>query len=218
MSTIEFHPDESVLLDYATGALPHGASVVIACHLTLCGTCRAKVREFEVLGGALFAADFDQAAPLASTEMSIPGAADSEAQAAITVPAGFEDVWEALPRPAQRMLAVSGKDSWSGFYPGMREVELASESGDELTLYRLQPGTAMPRHRHEGEEMTLVLSGGFSDVSGSYGPGDVACADNTVTHRPVADPGEPCVCIASVTGKVRLTGLMGALARLFPDR
>ncbi|MBL4544621.1 MAG: cupin domain-containing protein [Oceanicaulis sp.] len=37
----------------------------------------------------------------------------------------------------------------------------------------------MPHHGHDGTEFTLVLSGGFSDGRGSYGPGDVCMANPT---------------------------------------
>ncbi|MEO1189022.1 MAG: cupin domain-containing protein, partial [Pseudomonadota bacterium] len=30
----------------------------------------------------------------------------------------------------------------------------------------------MPKHSHHGSEFTLVVAGGFTDESGSFGPGD----------------------------------------------
>ena len=32
----------------------------------------------------------------------------------------------------------------------------------------------MPIHTHTGAEVTLVLAGGFTDETGSYGPGDIS--------------------------------------------
>ena len=48
----------------------------------------------------------------------------------------------------------------------------------------------MPQHSHEGEEYTLVLRGGFTDGELHFLPGDVATADPTVDHQPIADAGE----------------------------
>ena len=64
----------------------------------------------------------------------------------------------------------------------------------------------LPEHGHHGGELTLVLRGGFSDVTGRYGPGDVEDVDNEIEHRPVADP-EGCVCLVGSEGPVRFTGL-----------
>jgi putative transcriptional regulator len=67
-------------------------------------------------------------------------------------------------------------------------------------------------------EMTLLLAGGFSDETGHYLRGDVALADPSVDHRPVADPGEDCLCLAVTDAPLRLTGRFGRylnfLARL----
>ena len=62
-----------------------------------------------------------------------------------------------------------------------------------------------------GAEFTCVLSGGFSDETGSYGPGDFAEADPTLTHTPRADPDGECVCLIASEGPMRMRGLIGRL-------
>ena len=76
---------------------------------------------------------------------------------------------------------------------------------------RIKAGTAMPLHSHDGHELTLVLAGGFSDDDKHFLPGDVAVADASVNHRPVADPGEDCLCLAVTDAPLRLTGPFGRL-------
>jgi putative transcriptional regulator len=63
--------------------------------------------------------------------------------------------------------------------------------------------------------MTLVLAGGFSDESGHFVRGDVAEADPSVNHQPVADPGEDCLCLAVTDAPLRLTGPFGRLLNPF---
>lgn len=87
--------------------------------------------------------------------------------------------------------------------------------GYKTQLLKIASGTAMPSHTHLGTELTLVLAGGFSDESGQYGEGDVAEADDSVTHRPVADPGEDCICLAVTDAPLRLTGALGWLLNPF---
>ena len=90
------------------------------------------------------------------------------------------------------------------------EVALLPEfSGYKTRLMRIKGGTTLPRHTHEGRELTLVLSGGFSDSAGHYLPGDLALADTSVDHQPIADPGEDCLCLAVTDAPLRLTGAVG---------
>ena len=55
-----------------------------------------------------------------------------------------------------------------------------------------------------GEEYTLVLKGGFSDVIGSYGPGDLQMMEGEMRHNPVSDPGEDCINLAVTTGPLQI--------------
>jgi putative transcriptional regulator len=73
----------------------------------------------------------------------------------------------------------------------------------------------MPTHTHDGSELTLVLAGGFSDESGHFVRGDVAEADPSINHQPVADPGEDCLCLAVTDAPIRLTGPFGRLLNPF---
>ena len=43
------HPGDEHLLDYASGAAPHGLSLLVATHLTLCPECRRKVDAMEAV-------------------------------------------------------------------------------------------------------------------------------------------------------------------------
>jgi putative transcriptional regulator len=61
----------------------------------------------------------------------------------------------------------------------------------------------------------LVLDGGFSDETGRYARGDLALSDDTITHRPVADPDHDCLCLVVVEGGVRFAGAFGPLLNLF---
>ena len=73
----------------------------------------------------------------------------------------------------------------------------------------------MPVHTHASSELTLVLAGGFTDQFGHFLRGDLAEADASVEHRPVADPGEDCLCLAVTDGPMRLTGPLGRLINPF---
>jgi hypothetical protein len=53
---IHHHPDDELLLAHAGGHLGRGPGLLIDVHLEGCAHCRARVREFETLGGVLLEA------------------------------------------------------------------------------------------------------------------------------------------------------------------
>jgi putative transcriptional regulator len=84
----------------------------------------------------------------------------------------------------------------------------------EVELYRIQPDATIPRHTHGGQEFTLVLAGGYTDETGSFGPGDLAVKGPEDTHQPVGDSGEICFALIVRDGAIRLTGAMGVVQRM----
>lgn len=202
---------EEYLLEYAAGVLPEGAARLVAAHLTFSPESRAIVRDAERLGGALL--EFDSpAAPLSlsAERMSwdsppplLPDDAPPRAEAGVDVPA-----------PLRSLIGDRLADiRWRTFWPGMQTVKLAC-AGDsaDISLLRLRPGTGMPVHTHAGDELTLVLQGSYSDETGRYGVGDVAVGNPALTHRPVADGGEFCICLTVLDAPLRFKSRMARIA------
>ena len=89
--------------------------------------------------------------------------------------------------------------------------EDARRAREHVWLLRIAPSTALPDHGHHGWEATCVLSGRFTDVSGEYGPGDVAEMNDAEIHQPVAGAGEACICLIAWEGRLRMRGLLARL-------
>ena len=120
-----------------------------------------------------------------------------------------------FPGRLQDFVGHAAKDvPWRSKLPGFREYRIGEFDGFEANLLWIRPGRAMPAHSHEGSELTLVLDGGFSDEGGHYVRGDIAVADETIDHRPLADDDGPCICFAVTTAPLTLTG---SVAQLFSD-
>lgn len=64
--------------------------------------------------------------------------------------------------------------------------------------------------------MTMVLAGGYTDEFGSYARGDVETAEGAQVHQPVADAGEPCICLTVTRGALIPSALFSVLTRFFP--
>jgi putative transcriptional regulator len=207
-----FHVQEDLLVDYASGSLPRPVALLVAAHLSFCDQCRREVATYETIGGAYL-----------ETIDPIPMAADA-LEAAL---AGLGD-GNARPRPApgdagDARLPLSSfvegrirENSWTRRARGIEEIEMIAEDDHfSASLLRIQPGVSIPNHTHTGEELTLVLQGGFTDSRGHYGPGDVCRADADISHGPVADSDGPCLCLVVAYGPVKLTGLVGRMLSPF---
>jgi putative transcriptional regulator len=209
--TIRNHPDDLLLAAYAAGSLDEGMLLILATHLTFCLACRATVARDERIGGVLL----NEVTPA-------PMAADALAKTLARLD-------ETAPRPDRvasndntpsPLRAFLGKDlsqlRWRKMGPSLSYVTLRRRGPQALRLLRGAPGSDVGLHSHCGMEYTLVLRGGFTDASGSYGPGDFQTASPEITHNPVADPGEDCINLAVTTGRLRFNGLMqDMVSRLF---
>jgi putative transcriptional regulator len=216
-----FHVQEALLLDYASGTLPSPVSLLVATHLTLCPVCRGAVGNIEMIGGALLdgidpiamtadaldvALDAVEAAPVETVESAGSMGHDSRDPGVAPIPLALSAV---LDGPTDGL-------AWKRRARGIAEVELAcADDGYFASLLRIDPGVAIPTHTHEGEEITLVLRGKFTDEAGQYGRGDVCHADAGITHAPVADPDGSCLCLVVADGSVKLTGLVGRILNPF---
>jgi len=225
--TPRHHPGDELLVAYAAGSQDEPVALVVATHLALCPRCRQEVERLEALGGVLLEDQQAEAADreslervLARLDETAPKGSDEAAAAVAPRPGpkpGQSPKSGALvPRPLRDYLGA-GLDQldWTTFR-GLEKVELLpGHSSFRTRLMRIKSGTAMPVHTHAGSELTLVLAGGYSDAQGHFVRGDVAEADASVNHRPVADPGEDCLCLAVTDAPLRLTGPLGRLLNPF---
>ncbi len=203
----QHHLPPELLLDYAGGGLGEPWALAVACHLTLCPHCRRELAAIEQIGGSLL----DAIAPQPMREGGFSAIANRlDGQEGLDAAAAGER--GSIPKPLLDYL-MTGIDRfawrWSG--AGLHSVALPVRKarGGMASLLKIAPGTGMPLHTHRGEEMTLVLSGGFTDGNGAFERGDVETADGSIEHRPVAMPGQPCICLAVTDAPLRFRGPFG---------
>ena len=60
-------------------------------------------------------------------------------------------------------------------------------------------------------ELTLVLRGAYQDETGQFRVGDAADLDESIEHRPVADPEAGCICVLAFERPARFKGLLPRL-------
>lgn len=202
-------PDE-LLLDYASGALPEGPALAVALHVAIDPGARRMVERLRDLGAALIedeggTGDPDDAA-LEQALARLDGLAVETPPAPPAVRSGVE--WA----PAALRPYLAGK-GWKRMFGGFEEIRIDLRSSDthRVSLLRLAPGKGLPVHRHVADEFTVVLQGGYTDITGNYGVGDFAVGPGPHAHEPIADPGEPCIALIVVAKPIVLTGMWGRL-------
>ncbi|MFL2771294.1 MAG: ChrR family anti-sigma-E factor [Rhodospirillaceae bacterium] len=212
------HPADDILLSYAAGSLDEPTSILIATHLALCPLCRQHVSGAETVGGELL----NDVEPVSIEEgalESVLARLDEGDGEPINVSSArkMEQNELNLPRPLSEYIEGSIKSlPWRWLGPGVHYTPLAPDAkGPKAGLLRIAPGTRVPMHGHSGQEYTMVLSGGYTDMTGNYQRGDVEAAEHGLVHQPVADVGEECVCLVVTEGTLQPTGFFAKVLQPF---
>lgn len=200
---ITHHISDELLFDYANGALEEGWSIAVATHLALCPSCRKRLATMEAAGGmALEAIEIEPvSAPTEDFSWEAMRARIHNSEPDVSVPARpkhFGRKAASIPEPLRSYI---GGDvdavKWKPLGLGAYHYPIKTSDDDiSVRLLRIPAGKPVPEHTHGGRELTLVLKGSFSDISGRFGPGDFEETDESVDHQPIADPGEDCICLA----------------------
>ena len=216
--TIEHHPTDEFLVRIAAGSLPGGESLLVSTHLEGCERCRDRLHLLQAVGGALL--DEIEHATMAPDawvrtlarideresrlgSAARPLAAKARPSPPLALPGGM--AWPAS-------LGDCKVSRWHWMGPGMHYARLSMphDPAAALFLLRIAEGRHLPRHTHEGLELTQVLHGSFDDGRAVFGAGDFDAADADVHHQPVVTSGGECVCLAHVGGSLRFDGRIAA--------
>lgn len=215
------HPSDETLARFAAGNLGPGPSRVVAAHLENCSQCRLVVGRFEAVGGALL--EELPASPLAPDGLARALAAIEPGSTRAAKPAAAGATRARPKLPAGLELPASLRDCdfgrWRWIAPGIRVSRAtgAGARGGDLKLFRLAPGTKMPRHGHYGTEWTCVLSGSFDDGRARFRAGDIAEVDHDIDHQPIVDKDAECICLVAMEGRMKHHGIIGRLHQMIFD-
>lgn len=204
MTAITHHIPDAMLAAYASGNLAQPFALVVASHVSICADCRAALEAHQAVGGAIL----EQGASVAATA-GLKDAILAQLDAPFTPEPEYQRAGS-LPGPV--MAALKGQPPrWKRLGMGVKQVLLSADQEGSARLLYIPPGQAVPDHGHNGLELTLVLQGSFSDEVGRFGVGDVEIADESLDHTPVADAGEPCICLAATDAPLRFHALIPRL-------
>ncbi len=213
---IKHHLTDALLMAYSAGTLPEAFSLVVATHVSLCDECRARLAEFDTVGGEVMegveGADLSDDCFEATLAMIAANHDERPRGKAAARPVIARD--EALfPKPLRDWVG-GDVDSvkWRAIGGGVKQAVIRTKGRENAYLLRIPGGVAVPDHGHGGTELTLVLQGAFSDETARFAAGDVEVANEEFEHTPVAEPGPDCICLAATDARLRFKGIVPRLA------
>ena len=63
---IKHHLSDDILMGYAAGTLPEAFNLMVATHISLCDTCRARAESYDAVGGSVLDGSSESASPMNS--------------------------------------------------------------------------------------------------------------------------------------------------------
>jgi putative transcriptional regulator len=202
----ELQPLDELLAFYAAGQLSPALYALVGAHLGLCPKNRAFVTALESLAATEISCG--KLAPIRGRNEKL-----SAIFAGPTAPKQ-PSTENPIPRALRHYIGQPFENiCWRNVLPGIRECWIERKSDETAALIWIKAGRRIPAPSREGTEITLVLHGGFRDRTGHYVRGDIAIADASVDHRPIADPQNDCLCFAVTDGRLRMTRPAGELVQ-----
>ncbi len=212
--SVVYHPDNELLTAYAAGAGGEAESLLVGSHVALCPRCRGETAILETVGGVLL----DEDCPLPVT----PDLFDAAMARIDTIPAegprpSAPDRTNTVPAPLRRYIGDALDEvRWRYVTHGLSYRKLINRGSTRAYLTKSAPGAGIGPHTHRGNELTLVLAGGFSDADGHYERGDLIAASPSVRHSPLADPDGFCITLAMTDAPLVFPSWgAGLVARIF---
>jgi len=117
--------------------------------------------------------------------------------------------------PLSRLIGDLNDIDWKTVYKGFKEFKILVNDNDSVKLIKMDPGTSVPLHSHNGKEYILVLDGSFCDEYGEYNKGDMQINDQKIKHNPTACNSNGCVCLSITENDVVFFGKYGSALNLF---
>ena len=211
--TIRHHLSDDLLLAYAAANLAEGWSLAVATHLSLCPSCRRREAQLAAIGGAALEGLAPEAIADTALANCLARLDDETPEAPVPAPHPEQSI---LPQPLRDYAGGdAGSLQWSFVGFGLRQHILKLNGGASARLLHVRGGMALPEHGHRGMEVTLVLSGSFSEGDREFRRGDIAMADEEVEHIQVVGKGEPCICLAVTDAPLVFNSWMPRIAQRF---
>lgn len=211
MKPIRHHPEDDVFVKYIAGQYDTAYSLVLATHISQCVKCQNTVALQQEIGGQALTIQepvrMDVSAldllERAKPEESLidQTQADKSERFGIQIPAILNSF---LGKPMDKI-------KWQRISPFLKQHVLEVDGKATARLLWMAPGKATAPHGHSGEEMTMILCGGYYDGDEAFTKGDLHIVDHAAPHMPVAMKDGPCLVLAATDSPLLFSGILPKL-------
>ncbi|MBL4869877.1 MAG: cupin domain-containing protein [Robiginitomaculum sp.] len=215
MSRINYHPPQDMLLGYASGHLQDGFNLVIGSHINMCADCRKTLHLHQSIGGHIV--ESQSPVPMKSSAESVLNTLKAEPKNPVQdTPLETQSADPIVPFSLQNYVQGSFDAlKWQKLSRGLKQHVFKLSGSAKARLIWIDKGVAVPSHGHKGDELTLVLSGGYFDGEQAYTKGDVQWADHRAPHQPIAMMDGPCLTLAVTDAPIIFQNLLPKLLQPF---
>ena len=206
----QFHPDETMLLEFSAGTLATAPSICVSAHLHFCSKCRAQLLRLDQVGSQLMS----EAKPLELEEDTfdkVMANLDSSTQ----IVAKVDSKRTSYPFSVSKLMKNNlVSQTWKRLTASV-DVERfeTGQSEYEVALHKICAGGKTPKHDHHGMEYTVVLKGSFSDENAVYREGDFLVREPGDVHQPMGAQNGECICLSALSAPIKLTNPFGFLIK-----
>lgn len=201
---IHHHLSDDLLESYAAGTLSEGWSIAVATHLSLCPSCRLRLKNYECLGGKLL----EELPADTSVDKAWEAVRSRLADTAVKTRQKRPELQPQAPVLPEPLRSYLGGDvdklKWRALGRGASHILIpTNDTSSTVRLLKIPAGKPVPEHGHGGRELTLVLSGSFTDGDETFARGDIEDANSDIIHQPIATPDADCICLAVTDAPLR---------------
>jgi len=218
MTPINYHPTDDILTKYVAGQYDTAYSLVLATHISGCVRCQNTIAVQQEIGGA--ALGDAQPVQMESSALDLLDRVHEPEQIElpkVTKPHETSKVF-GIDVPSILSQYLDGdldNIKWQRLSPSLKQHIIKVDGQASARLLWMAPGKAVPAHGHSGEEMTMILCGGYYDGDEAFTKGDLHFADHETPHVPVAMNDGPCLVISALDSPLKFSNAIPRLLQPF---
>ncbi len=204
------HPAESYLRDFASGCQDITMRLLVETHLHFCNECSDKVQSMRNRFIKGIEAEKSQSPDLDFDKIFNQLSEEIVDHPGIDVQNHFDS--NILPDFLNAEIMDEKQWKWTSMWPSKGKIGTVltdKSTGFSLHLGYFAPDVKTPGHKHNEDEITVMLKGGYSYNDKDVNVGDWDIAPKGTEHSPIIHPDEECWCLvrAKTSGAIDFTGI-----------
>jgi putative transcriptional regulator len=209
-NTSQFHPDETMLLEFSAGTLATAPSICVSAHLHFCSKCRTQLLRLDQVGAQLMS----EAKPLEMKEDAFDTLM-ANLHSSKKISAKVDSKRTGYPFSVSKLMKNNlVSQTWKRLSASVDVARFETGQNEfEVALHKICAGGKTPKHDHHGLEYTVVLKGSFSDENAVYREGDFLVREPGDVHQPMGAQNGECICLSALSAPIKLTNPFGFLMK-----